>query len=85
MKTILITKTTWISVGFDSKPAPGDTENCVLFKTGDFLTTDHPKYHYAFLAEAPTAEYPDDDIKLCTTECPGSNNQVYTTPYGKVW
>ncbi|KAF3394176.1 hypothetical protein F1880_004642 [Penicillium rolfsii] len=71
------------SVGFDSNPSPGDTENCVFFDRGDFRTLAHPKYHYAFLAEAPYADHPDDDIKLCTTECPGSNNQVYKTPFGK--
>ncbi|OJJ42206.1 hypothetical protein ASPZODRAFT_137436 [Penicilliopsis zonata CBS 506.65] len=71
------------SVGFDSNPAPGDTDTCIFFGTGDFLTIDHSKYHYAFLVDPPTADHPDDEIKLCSTECPGSNNQVYNTPYGE--
>lgn len=84
METWLSTILICYSVGFDSNPAAGDDTNCALYKPGGFVNADDMKTHYAFLTEAPTADHPDDEIKLCTTECPGSNNQVYTTPYGKV-
>lgn len=41
--------------------------------------------HHAFLVEAPYEDQPDDEIELCSTECPGGNHQVFTTEYGETF
>ncbi|KAK2750671.1 hypothetical protein FQN57_002744 [Myotisia sp. PD_48] len=70
------------SVSFNRNAAAGQP-NCVLWAQGGFSSFQDTGAHHAFLVDAPTSDKPDDDIKLCSTECPYSNNQVFTSGFGE--
>ncbi|KAE8149881.1 hypothetical protein BDV25DRAFT_140399 [Aspergillus avenaceus] len=71
---------TWDSSGGNR----ADAINCVMWAHGGFSTDEsRPGSHHAFLVEAPYVDQPDDEIDLCSTQCPGANHQVFTTQYGE--
>ncbi|KAJ0415609.1 hypothetical protein BJY00DRAFT_326832 [Aspergillus carlsbadensis] len=60
-------------------------QNCVLWAHSGF-SPDETLFeisHHAYYVEAPYVDQPDDEIELCSTQCPGANNQVFTSNYGE--
>ncbi|THC88079.1 hypothetical protein EYZ11_012470 [Aspergillus tanneri] len=60
--------------------------NCALWAHGGFSPDESfDEGHHAYFVEAPYVDQPDDDIELCSTQCPGAHNQVFTSQYGETF
>ncbi|KAH7024601.1 uncharacterized protein B0I36DRAFT_387133 [Microdochium trichocladiopsis] len=61
----------------------GQPENCKLYGHGSFSTTVAEGAHYMFVTDPPTSAAKLSESKLCSTECPGADGQIYASVTGE--
>ncbi|KZL85588.1 pan domain containing protein [Colletotrichum incanum] len=64
-------------------PSAAAQANCRLCGNGNFSTSKADGAHFAFVTDPPTKEPIISDVKLCSTECPEADGQLFVTPTGQ--
>lgn len=59
-------------------------ENCKLYGHGNFSTVVAEGAHYAYVTDPPTEPAKLSESRLCSTECPGADGQIYASVTGEV-
>lgn len=65
----------------------GENNNCMFFKHGDFTTATScsvDTHDWYYIGDAPPQDFPNEQLVLCSTECPTANGQKYVSEFGKV-
>ncbi|KAK1763882.1 PAN domain-containing protein [Phialemonium atrogriseum] len=61
----------------------GSRPNCRLYEHGKFSTTKQEGAHYAFVTDPPTNDPVLSEAKLCSTECPEADGQLFVSHTGE--
>ncbi|GJD02564.1 PAN domain containing protein [Colletotrichum higginsianum] len=64
-------------------PSTAAQANCRLYANGNFSNSKAEGAHFAFVTDPPTKEPIISDAKLCSTECPEADGQLFVTPTGQ--